>query len=156
SYRLRRQARPLELAAYAGHDIRVSAVVRSPVTVGRSVLLPTRYLEWDAPTLKVILSHELAHVRQHDFLVQVLSGLNCALFWFSPFSWWLKRQLAALAEALSDHAAVLEAKSRTGYAELLLAIAGTRGHSLPMLGVAMARSSNLGARIDRLLSEQRF
>jgi len=70
------------------------------------------------------------------------------------FSWWLQRQLSELGEALSDCAAVEEAESRTSYAETLLAFA-TRTR-WPMTGVAMAGTSNLTPRIERLLSDRGF
>ncbi len=135
-------------------DVRTSARVASPVTIGSSVLLPTNYSSWDGATLRIVLSHERAHVRQKDFLIHTLAGLHCALFWFNPFSWWLQRQLAELGEALSDCAAVEQAESRTGYAEILLAFA-TRAR-WPLTAVAMAGASNLTPRIERLLNDQGF
>jgi hypothetical protein len=124
------------------------------VTIGSSVLLPSDYTSWDGATLSIVLSHERAHVRQRDFLIHTLAGLHCALFWFNPFSWWLQRQLAELGEALSDCAAVEQAESRTGYAEVLLAFA-TRAR-WPLASVAMASASNLAPRIERLLNDRGF
>jgi BlaR1 peptidase M56 len=135
-------------------DVRTSARVASPVTIGSSVLLPSNYACWDDATLRIVLSHERAHVRQKDFLIQTLAGLHCALFWFNPFSWWLQRQLAELGEALSDCAAVEQAESRTSYAEILLAFA-TRAR-WPQTAVAMASASNLTPRIERLLNDRGF
>jgi hypothetical protein len=135
-------------------DVRASARVASPVTIGSSVLLPSNYTSWDGATLRIVLSHERAHVRQKDFLIHTLAGLHCALFWFNPFSWWLQRQLAELGEALSDCAAVEQAESRTGYAEILLAFA-TRAR-WPLASVAMASASNLTPRIERLLNDRGF
>jgi beta-lactamase regulating signal transducer with metallopeptidase domain len=135
-------------------DVRASSRVASPVTIGSSVLLPSNYTAWDAMTLRIVLSHERAHVRQKDFLIHALAGLHCAVFWFNPFSWWLQRQLAELGEALSDCAAVEQAESRTGYAEILLAFA-TRAR-WPLAAVAMASASNLTPRIERLLNDQGF
>jgi beta-lactamase regulating signal transducer with metallopeptidase domain len=135
-------------------DVRSSARVSSPVTIGSSVLLPSDYTSWDGATLRIVLSHERAHVRQKDFLIHALAALHCAVFWFNPFSWWLQRQLAELGEALSDCAAVEQAESRTSYAEILLAFA-TRAR-WPLAGVAMASASNLTPRIERLLNDRGF
>jgi BlaR1 peptidase M56 len=135
-------------------DVRTSDRVASPVTIGSSVLLPRSHTSWDETTLRIVLSHERAHVRQKDFLIHALAGLHCAFFWFNPFSWWLQRQLAELGEALSDCAAVEQAESRTGYAEILLAFA-TRAR-WPLTAVAMASASNLTPRIERLLNDQGF
>ncbi len=152
--RLRNQATRVIFPFDPDLDVRTSGRVKSPVTIGSSVLLPRNYTSWDEATLRIVLSHERAHVRQNDFLIHTLAGLHCALFWFNPFSWWLQRQLAELGEALSDCAAVEQAESRAGYAEVLLAFA-TRSR-WPLAGVAMASASNLTPRIERLLNDQGF
>jgi beta-lactamase regulating signal transducer with metallopeptidase domain len=152
--RLREQARHTALRFAPQTDIRVSPRIATPVTIASTVLLPTTYSTWDEPTLRVVLTHECAHVRQRDFYVHVIAGLHCALFWFNPFSWWLKRQLSELGEALSDGAAVEQAQSRASYAEILLAFA-TRG-PWPVAAVAMARSNSLTPRIERLLDDRGF
>ncbi|MDP9088766.1 MAG: hypothetical protein M3O26_08520 [Pseudomonadota bacterium] len=135
-------------------DVRSSARIATPVTVGSSVLLPEGFIAWDEATLRIVLSHERAHVLQGDFYIHALAELHCALFWFNPFSWWLRRELSELGEALSDRAAVEQADSRASYAEVLLAFA-SRGQR-PLAGVAMACASNLNSRIERLLSEKNF
>jgi beta-lactamase regulating signal transducer with metallopeptidase domain len=151
---LKWRAQRIDMHAVPKADVRISAQLMNPVTVTSSILLPRNYLQWDAATLRIVLSHEFAHVRQKDFYVQLLAGLHCALFWFNPFSWWLQRQLADLGEALSDHAASQQADSRASYAEVLLSFA--TGGNPPLAAVAMARTSNLAPRIERLLNEKGF
>jgi beta-lactamase regulating signal transducer with metallopeptidase domain len=157
--RLRNRAQRIACRLAARADIRVSAGIATPVTVASTVLLPPTYSSWDEPTLLVVLTHERAHVRQKDFYVQLLAGFHCALFWFSPFSWWLQRQLSELGEALSDGAAVEQAQSRVSYAEVLLAFAArarSGGSHWPLAGVAMARARGLSSRIERLLNDRGF
>jgi len=152
--RLRNQAERVVFPFDPELDVRVSSRIATPVTIGWSVLLPVGYDSWDDATLRIVLSHERAHVRQSDFYVHALAGLHTALFWFNPLSWWLQRQLAELGEALSDCAAVEQAESRTTYAETLLAFA-THARA-PLACVAMASASSLAPRIERLLSDHRF
>jgi beta-lactamase regulating signal transducer with metallopeptidase domain len=152
--RLRDQAERVIFPFDPELDVRISSRIATPVTIGSSVLLPRGHIAWDEATLRIVLSHERAHVRQSDFYVHVLAGLHCAFFWFNPFSWWLQRQLSELGEALSDCAAVGQAESRASYAETLLEFA-TRARA-PFAGVAMASSSNLTPRIERLLSDKGF
>jgi beta-lactamase regulating signal transducer with metallopeptidase domain len=152
--RLRNQAERVIFPFDPELDVRISSRIVTPVTIGSSVLLPGGYGSWEGATLRIVLSHERAHVRQSDFYVHVLAGLHCALFWFNPFSWWLQRQLSELGEALSDCAAVEQAESRASYAETLLEFA-TRARA-PFVGVAMASAGNLTPRIERLLSDRGF
>jgi hypothetical protein len=144
----------VETALLQGLRLRSSRAVSSPVTIGSGVVLPTDYGEWDAEKLRIVLAHERSHVRQADFYLQMMAGIYAAVFWFSPLGWWLKRKLSDLGEAISDRAGLEEATSRSSYAQILLEFA-----ALPRptaTGVAMARTSNLSHRIERLLNESSF
>ena len=137
-----------------GLRLRFSFSVSSPVTIGSGVLLPADCLNWDREKLRIVLAHERSHVRQADFYLQLLATIYTALFWFSPLGWWLKRKLSDLGEAISDYAGLEEAASRTSYAQLLLEFAALPRPTL--IGVAMARTSNLSHRIERLLNDNIF
>jgi beta-lactamase regulating signal transducer with metallopeptidase domain len=152
--RLRDRAQRANFPCGMQTDVRISSRIATPVTIASTVLLPSNYASWEESTLRVVLTHEGAHVRQGDFYVQLLASLHCALFWFSPFSWWLRRHLSELGEALSDCAAVEQAQSRTSYAEILLAFA--TGAQWPRTSVAMARANSLTPRIERLLNDRGF
>ena len=137
-----------------GLPLRASPRVSSPLTIGSAVLLPADYDTWDTEKVRIVLAHERSHVRQGDFYLQILAGLYTALFWFSPLGWWLKKELADLAEAISDRAGIEQARSRTSYAQILLEFATAPRPTA--LGVAMARSSSLARRIERLLNDHTF
>lgn len=137
-----------------GLPLRASAKVSSPLTIGSAILLPADYQSWDKEKVRIVLAHERSHVRQGDFYLQLLAGLYAALVWFSPLGWWLKKELADLAEAISDRAGIEQARSRTSYAQVLLEFAAAPRPTA--LGVAMARSSSLARRIERLLNDHTF
>jgi hypothetical protein len=147
-------AEPIETEHALGLGLRMSRAVTSPVTIGSGVVLPRDYDEWDTEKLRIVLAHERSHIRQGDFYLQLLAGVYAALFWFSPLGWWLKRTLSDLGEALSDRAGLEEAASRSAYAQILLEFAGMPRTTL--MGVAMARTSSLSGRIERLLNDTNF
>jgi beta-lactamase regulating signal transducer with metallopeptidase domain len=152
-----KSAWPIQLAE-TSIPVRVHGEITSPVTIGSGVLLPADYAEWDSDKLSIVLAHESSHVRQRDFYLQFAAGLYAAIFWFSPLGWWLKRKLSNLSEAISDHAAVAHAASRTSYAQILLEFA-SQPHTNRFetrLGVAMARKERITERIEWLLNETRF
>ena len=138
----------------AGLRLRSSARIGSPMTIGSAILVPADYNTWDEEKLSIVLAHERSHVRQCDFYLQVLAGIYSAFVWFSPLGWWLKKELADLAEAISDRAGIIEARSRTSYAQILLEFAAAPRPTA--LGVAMARKGSLSRRIERLLNEHTF
>jgi beta-lactamase regulating signal transducer with metallopeptidase domain/DUF4097 and DUF4098 domain-containing protein YvlB len=137
-----------------GLCLRASARVSSPLTIGSAILLPADYETWDQEKFRIVLAHERSHIRHCDFYLQALAGLYAALVWFSPLGWWLKRELADLAEAISDRAGIEQARSRTSYAQILLEFAAAPRPAA--LGVAMARPGSLSRRIERLLNERTF
>jgi len=156
--RLWNASTPVEphIAARSGADfnLRFNRNVITPVTIGSGVVLPADYTGWTQEKLRIVLAHEGSHVRQHDFHVQTLASLYTALAWFSPLGWWLKRKLSDLAEAISDRSGLEEAASRSSYAQVLLEFAAAPRTTL--IGVAMARSSNLSHRIERLFNDRAF
>lgn len=146
-------ARELPSIASSFH-VRASTAVGSPLTIGSGVLLPADYASWDLDKCRVVLAHELSHIRQGDFYLQLLAGLYAAVVWISPLGWWLKRELADLSEAISDRAGIEYAPSRCSYAQILLEFAAAPRPATT--GVAMARSGSLTRRIERLLNEQAY
>ncbi len=150
----RRGRSQADLSATHGLRLRASTAVSSPVTIGSSVVLPADYKSWDSEKLRIVLAHERSHIRQGDFYLQALAGLYAAIVWFSPLGWWLKRQLSDLAEAISDRSGLEQAASRASYAQILLEFAAAP--HLTEIGVAMARSSNLSHRIERLFNDSAF
>jgi beta-lactamase regulating signal transducer with metallopeptidase domain/predicted nucleic acid-binding Zn-ribbon protein len=138
---------------------RMSRDLATPVTIGSTVILPADYAEWDPAKLRIVLAHEHSHVRQGDFYLQSLAAFHVAIFWFSPLGWWLQRKLSELGEALSDRAGLEQATDPASYAQVLLEFAAmprTSPFAGALTGVAMARSSNLSSRIERILNARRF
>ena len=147
-------AKPVTVESAANLRVRSSRAISSPVTIGSGIVLPSSYHEWDVEKLRIVLAHERSHIRQGDFYLQLVAGIYAALFWFSPLGWWLKRTLSDLGEAISDRAGLEEAASRSSYAQVLLEFAARPRPNL--IGVAMARSSSLSHRIERLLNDSSF
>jgi beta-lactamase regulating signal transducer with metallopeptidase domain len=135
-------------------QIRASSKVASPLTVGSAIVLPEDYTSWDNEKLRIVLAHERSHIQQGDFYLQLLTALYATLVWFSPLGWWLKHELAELAEAISDRAGMKEASSCASYARILLEFAAAPRRV--SIGVAMARPGSLSRRIERLLNDNSF
>ena len=158
SVRLWMRAEPVDPAFEsqmpAGVKVRTCEQIGSPVNIGSGIVLPADYACWDDEKLRVVLAHECSHVRQRDFYLQLAAGFYAAVTWFSPLGWWLRRKLSELGEAISDRAGMEAATSPSAYAQMLLEFA-----ALPRpayTGVAMAHSSNLSERIERLLNDSNF
>lgn len=132
--------------------VRVSSSVRTPVTFGRIIVVPSEWPSWDEITRRAVLSHERSHIERGDFFVQLVVALHHAIFWFSPLAWWLKVRLAELAELESDDAAITEISDRTRYAEILVDLANRQVRPT-LISVAMARPATVSRRVERILAE---
>ncbi len=133
--------------------LRFSSEIETPCTFGLHVLLPAALLNWNADELAPVLAHEVSHVRQFDFFLQLGARIYTAVFWFSPFGWWLQTECARLGEETSDYAAIQVSPSAMDYASLLLKVSAN--HELASL-VYMARPSSLRVRIDQILTPGRL
>ncbi|HLK67623.1 MAG TPA: TonB family protein [Bryobacteraceae bacterium] len=153
--RLLREARPVD------GEICESSWISVPMTVGwlrPKILLPPTWRDWDETKLEVVLAHERCHVRRADWAIAGVAAINRSLFWFHPLAWWLERILGSLAEHAADDAALLETVSRAQYAEVLLdmaaAVSSSRGRTV-WEAMAMAKTTEVHMRIDRILDETR-
>jgi TonB family protein len=140
-------------------DIRISEAISSPVTFGflrPVVLLPGNFCELDGQIQDAILCHEILHVRRRDWLFTLGEELVRSVFWFHPAIWWLLGEIGLAREQEVDHQVVELTKSREGYVDALLAIAGAK----PRLDLAPAplflRKRHLKQRVVSIMKEVRM
>ena len=147
--RLRRQAQRIPIGWADTADVRASHRVRTPMSFGSTILLPTEWRTWEPDKLKAVIAHESAHIREHDCYRLWLMSLYGAFFWFNPCAIWLRRRLTVLAELISDEAAITVTGNRIGYAEVLVNLAADA--QLPRVTLGMALPATLTPRLERLL-----
>ena len=129
-----------------------SVLVEVPAVVGwlrPVILLPAATLAGLTPAqLEAILAHELAHVRRHDYLVNLLQNALETLLFYHPAVWWVSSCVRAEREICCDEIAVRVCGDRVVYAKALAALEQLRagGRSLA-LG---ADGSSLLERVRRL------
>jgi beta-lactamase regulating signal transducer with metallopeptidase domain len=171
--RLRREGRPLadplllaEVDRLRG-TLRVARSVRLAVAddlnvpcvlglLAPTILLPASLLAGTPPEhIRMILAHELAHVRRHDYLINLLQLLVEALLFFNPAVWWISRQIRAEREAAADALAVSAIGAPVAYATTLAEFAErllnpTRNAIAAGLAPAFAAPNRPNTLLDRV------
>ncbi len=135
--------------------------VSVPVVVGiikPMILLPTSlYLGLDPSQLAAVLSHEMAHIRRYDLIVNLLQRIVEALLFFHPVTWWISRRVSMERENCCDDVAAA-CMGRLPYAGALLHMAEIsmrhqreRHTELASLAADGGNASDFGYRIRRLI-----
>ena len=99
--------------------------------------------------LEAVLAHELAHIRRHDYLVNLLQILVETLLFYHPAVWWVSARIRHERELCCDDLAVESCGDAVCYARAL-----TKLERLRITAPAMAMGSNSGSmlyRVQRIL-----
>jgi TonB family protein len=146
SYGIGREVRLIETGA---HDVLATWGLVRP-----SVLLPSHARGWSRERMHVVLCHELAHIRRHDWFVQIAAEGLRTILWFHPLVWILCTRLRRASEEACDDAVLGGGVTAGDYAAHLLDLArkcrrpGTRFVS----AMPMAHPSTLERRIVAMLN----
>jgi TonB family protein len=116
------------------------------------VIIPRAALSWPDDRIRIVLRHELAHIRRGDWLVQLAGEVLRAAYWFNPLLWIACARLREESEQACDDE-VLSHVAGAEYATHLLELArALRSHRAPYVPApAVARSSSLERRIRAML-----
>jgi beta-lactamase regulating signal transducer with metallopeptidase domain len=140
-----------------GVALRVVENLASPVSAGwwrPVVLLPASLLtRMPMDLIEALLAHELAHIRRHDYLVNLLQNAIEALLFYHPVVWWLSHRIRVEREQIADQ---LAAELACAPRRLALALSELselqRAAPAPALHLTQAANGNLlMSRIQRLL-----
>ena len=121
------------------------------------VLIPVSMLSGLAPAqLDMLILHELAHIRRHDYLVNFMQTLVELLLFFHPSVRWVSKQMRNEREYCSDDIAVQHCGNPIAYAHTLADTASIcekrRHHSIPAMAMA-ASGGDLKQRVVRLVDQ---
>ena len=104
----------------------------TPMLIGAirpAIILPDR--EYTDEQLRAVLLHELTHNRRKDVLVKWLSVIACAVHWFNPAVWLVRREIDRACEMACDEAVIrsMDTQGKQKYGDTLLHIAS--GNKIP-------------------------
>jgi beta-lactamase regulating signal transducer with metallopeptidase domain len=127
----------------------VSSLVEAPAVVGwlrPVILMPVGALTGLAPEyIEALLAHELAHIRRHDYLVNVLQSVVEAVLFYHPAIWWVSNQIRKERELCCDDLAVAASGDALTYVRALADLESCRPTH-----VRAAVAANGGSLLDRI------
>jgi beta-lactamase regulating signal transducer with metallopeptidase domain len=133
----------------------ISSIVDVPVVIGwfrPLVLVPAAALTGMPPEhIEALLAHELAHIRRHDYLVNVLQRVVEAVLFYHPAVWWVSSQIRRERELCCDDLAVAASGDVLSYARALANLELSRpAHAQSAVA---ANGGSLVTRIRRLAGQ---
>ncbi len=135
------------------------ARVAVPTVVGvlRPMILLPVHLQtgFTIAQLELLLLHELAHIRRHDHLINLVQRVAETLLFFHPAVWYVNRQIAIAREHCCDELVLRHGGAPQDYARLLLE-SGEYATGKPPLAAltAVDKPSRLRRRIARILDTE--
>jgi bla regulator protein blaR1 len=130
-----------------------SSLTIVPMVVGHirpAVLFPVGLLTGlPSEQVELILMHELAHIRRHDYLVNTIQTFIEGLLFYHPAMWWLSKIIRAEREHGCDDMVVAAGHSAETYARALMSLETSRS-SIAESAIA-ATGGSLMKRVRRLL-----
>lgn len=101
--------------------------------------------------LESLLAHELAHIRRHDYLLNVIQSLAETILFFHPLVWWLSRVVRTERENCCDDMAVMVCGNRIAFARALARMEELRSQRSAF--ALAASGGSLLARIRRVVGQ---
>jgi beta-lactamase regulating signal transducer with metallopeptidase domain/tetratricopeptide (TPR) repeat protein len=136
-------------------SLKESADVSVAITSGwrRPLLLVGRAARfWAIERRRVVLLHELAHVKRADWPALLVAESAVALYWFHPIALWLGRRVRREAEQACDELVIAAGTKPSVYAGHLLGIFRSVGAPHPVApALAIARPHHFEARLRAIL-----
>jgi uncharacterized protein (TIGR03435 family) len=153
--RLEALARRLEISRPV--RLYMSARAEVPAVVGwlrPCLLLPLSAITGlDPDQWTAVLAHELAHIRRHDYLVNLLQTAVETILFYHPAVWWVSRRIRQEREHCCDDLAVTACGSVQIYAGALARLEELRGVNVEP--AVAATGGDLLARVRRLTALER-
>ena len=140
-------------------DFKLSREIRVPITYGilkPVILIPIGLMVQLSPAqLEAIIAHELAHIRRHDFAINLVQAALEILFFYHPAFWWINTLVKEAREHVADDMAIASGVKSIDLAHALAMVANQATEQSPELAMA-AHSSKfpLLNRIKRMLGKE--
>jgi beta-lactamase regulating signal transducer with metallopeptidase domain len=135
-------------------EIKESAKIFVPTLIGHAkpiLLFPFGALaSMPVSQVEAIISHELAHVKRHDYLINLLLSFLEVVFFFHPAVWYLQSQVKNNRELACDDLAISITRDPANYAKALAHVQDNLSLNVRLSPAFSGRKGQLLKRIKRI------
>ena len=104
--------------------LKSSTLINTPVVVGYikpTILFPIALInQLSIVEIEAILAHELAHIKRHDYLLNIIQILIETIFYYHPAIWFISSKVRFERENCCDDLAIDKIGSSVSYAKTLI------------------------------------
>lgn len=139
----------------------VSSEVAVPAAIGflrPTIVFPAWLLSrLSTAEIKVIVLHELAHLRRWDDWTNLVQKIVKAVFFFHPGVWWIENRLTLEREMACDEMVLAQTASPRAYASSLISFAEKlqNARALALAQALVSRVNQISLRVAQILDEKR-
>lgn len=131
--------------------IKESSSITTPMVVGYIkpvILFPVGLaLQLSVSEVEAIIAHELAHIKRHDYLLNIVQLIAESIFYYHPAMWYMSSQVRTERENCCDDMAIKVTNSSMSYARTLIKL---QEYNMKNIQPALAMASNKRAFSDRI------
>jgi len=148
----------IKQSLYVSQNVRllVSKLVEVPMVIGwlkPVILLPVNMVSGlSNEQLKLLIAHELAHVKRYDYFINLIQSLVEVFLFYHPAVKWISKQIRIDREYCCDDIAVKNQNVKIDYAKALLNAEELRPNTIPSMAMA-ATGGDLKSRVSRVIGE---
>ena len=132
-------------------SIKESALITTPMVVGYIkpvILFPVGLaLQLSVSEVEAIIAHELAHVKRHDYILNIIQLITESIFYYHPAMWYMSSKVREERENCCDDMAIKVTNSSMSYARTLIKL---QEYNMKNIQPALAMVNNKKAFSDRI------
>jgi internalin A len=136
----------------------ISSAIHSPTSFGlllTAIILPENLVNSSGEELEMILSHEMAHAKRHDYPVNLLQRILQSIFFFHPLFQMASHRLTREREHICDDWVIQATGKRDGYAECLIGLVENAYYPKSVSVAMMGHHHNISRRVDMIIDNSR-
>lgn len=135
-----------------------SARIKVPMVIGHLkpvILMPAGLLAGlPVEQIEAVLLHELAHIRRHDYLVNLLQTICETVYFFNPGLLWISALLRDEREHCCDDIALGQTRNKKEFIQALISFKEHAMYSYPSAVAFPGKKNQLLQRVSRIINNK--